>query len=115
MDETGSIKFNGTIPFLDLLLGCQPDGAVSTRNPRTNQYLHFRSHHPINHKTGVVRTLMNRKNKPASMKVTRTRKSYSLNLLQSCLLIAIITVLKHQSLAPGKRTTLDQVPKFGDT
>ena len=71
VDETGSIKFtykeesNGTIPFLDLLFRRQPNGAVSTKvywkRTQADQYLHFRSHHPISHKTGVVRTLMDRK------------------------------------------------------
>ena len=72
VDETGSIIFiyeeesNGTIPFLDLLLRRQPDRAVSThvhrkvrRKPmHIDQYLHFGSYHPINQKTGMVRTSM---------------------------------------------------------
>ena len=95
VDETGSIKFtyeeesNGTTPFLDLLLRHQPDGAVSTqvyRKPtHTDQYLYFRLHHPINHKTGVLRTLMDRKNTSVSAENDKNKEELHIRTaLQNC-------------------------------
>jgi len=95
VDETGSIKFtyeeesNGTIPFLDLLFRSQPDRAVSTevyRKPmHIDQYLHFRSHHPINHKTGVVRTLMDRKDTLVSTENDKNKEELHIRTaLQKC-------------------------------
>jgi len=80
---------NGTIPFLYLLFRRQPDGAVSTevyRKPtHTDQYLHFRSHHPINHKTGVVRTLMDRKDTMASTENDKNKEELHIRTaLQKC-------------------------------
>jgi len=90
VDETGSIKFtyeeesNGKTPFLDLLFRRQPDGAVSTevyRKPmHTDQYLHFRSHHPINHKTGVMRTLMDRKDTLVSTENDKNKEELGLQI-----------------------------------
>ena len=97
MDKTGSIKFtykeesNGTIPFLDLLFRRQPDGAGSTevyqKPTHTDQYLHFRSHHPINHKTGVVRTLMDRKDTMASTE--NDKNNEELHIRTACRSVAI--------------------------
>ena len=42
---------------------CIRDSTKVHRKPsHIDQYLHFRLHHSINHKAGVVRTLMDRKN-----------------------------------------------------
>ena len=70
VDPTGSIKVtsepetNGTLPFLDSLSHHHPDGtltfSVYRKKTHTDQYLSFRSSHPLNHKLGVVRTLMDR-------------------------------------------------------
>ena len=65
---TGNIKFthkpDNQIPFLDMLITRKPDGSVKLliyRKPtHTHQYLNFTSHHPLQHKLGVVRTLMDR-------------------------------------------------------
>jgi len=70
LDETGSIKFTfemeseGCLSFLDLLLVRNIEGEVKLKIYRkpthTDQYLNFNSHHPIEHKLSVVRTLLDR-------------------------------------------------------
>ena len=69
-DPTGSIKStfeketSGTIPFLDTLIVRKPDGTVKLlvyrKATHTDQYLNFTSHHPLHHKLGVIRTLLDR-------------------------------------------------------
>ena len=73
VDDTGSLKFTyeceeeGKIPFLDTLIVRKPDGSVKLliyRKPtHTNQYLNFESAHPLYHKLGVIRTLLDRNEK----------------------------------------------------
>ncbi|XP_072051932.1 uncharacterized protein [Amphiura filiformis] len=64
IDDSNSIKFtfeeekDGRIPFLDTLIVRRDDGSV-----KLLVYLNFASHHPLHQKLGVVRTLMDRKNK----------------------------------------------------
>ena len=70
IDTTNSIKFpyeveeNNSIPFLDTLIVRRENGPVKLKVYRkkthTNQYLAFESHHPLHHKMGVVRTLLDR-------------------------------------------------------
>ena len=70
LDDSGSIKFTyeieseGKLPFLDLLITRKDTGAVNLqiyRKPtHTDQYLNFSSHHPIEHKLILVRTLFDR-------------------------------------------------------
>jgi len=70
IDSTGSIKFtfeeqeNNSIPFLDTLIIRKPDNTVKLvvyrKKTHTDQYLHCDSHHPLQHKLGVIRTLTDR-------------------------------------------------------
>ena len=75
VDPTGSIKVtsepetvretDSTLPFLDSLSHHHHDDgrltfSVYRKKTHTDQYLSFNSNHPLNHKLGVVRTLMDR-------------------------------------------------------
>ena len=70
IDKTNSIKFthepveNGEIPFLDTLITRREDGSIKLLVYReathTDQYLSFQSHHPLQHKLAVIRTLLER-------------------------------------------------------
>ena len=70
LDDSGSIKFtyeeehDGKLPFLDLLLDRTETDRLKFliyRKPtHTDQYLNFSSHHPIERKLSVVRTLFER-------------------------------------------------------
>jgi len=70
LDDSQNIKFTyeveqgSQLPFLDLLLNRTENGGLKLqiyRKPtHTDQYLNFSSHHPIEHKLSVVRTLLER-------------------------------------------------------
>ena len=72
IDTTGNVKFtceaekDGQIPFLDVNIIRKPDGSIKLRIYRkathTDQYLMFDSHHPVEHKLSVIRTLLGRNN-----------------------------------------------------
>ena len=58
------VKQGGQLPFLDLLLNRTENGGLKLqiymKPTHTDQYLNFSSHHPIEHKLSVVRTLFER-------------------------------------------------------
>ena len=70
IDKTNCIKFthkpekNGQIPFLDTLITRREDGPIKLlvyrKATHTDQYLSFQSHHPLQHKLAVIRTLLER-------------------------------------------------------
>ena len=70
IDKTNSITFtyeperNGQIPFLDTLITRREDGSIKLlvyrKATQTDQYLSFQSHHLLQHKLAVIRTLLER-------------------------------------------------------
>ena len=70
VDPTGSIQVtceeeqNKALPMLDAKATRQADGSLEVsvfrKKTHTDQYLAFQSHHPLHHKLGVIRTLLDR-------------------------------------------------------
>ena len=70
VDPTGSIQVtceeeqNKALPMLDAKATRQPDGSLDVsvyrKKTHTGQYLAFQSNHPLHHKLGVIRTLLDR-------------------------------------------------------
>ena len=75
---TLEIEAQAQLPFLDVLILRNPDKSIDTtvfRKPtHTNKYLDFSSHHPIAHKTAVVRTLIHRANTIPSTAPSKTEE-----------------------------------------
>jgi len=84
IDLTDNIKFTheeeseGAIPFLDTLIVRKDDGRVKLlvyrKKTHTDQYLQFSSHHPVYHKLGVVRTLLDRKDSIVTEEADRKKE-----------------------------------------
>jgi len=84
LDDSGSVKFTyeveteGQLPFLDLLLKrTNSEGLkllVYRKPTHTDQYLNFMSHHPIDHKISVVRTLLEKSQNLVSEPEDKKRK-----------------------------------------
>jgi len=70
LDAIGSIKFtyeveqDGKLPFLDILLERTDSGGLKLciyrKSTHTDQYLNFGTHHPVEHKLSVMKTLLER-------------------------------------------------------
>ncbi len=85
VDPTNSVKFtfeeedNNSIAFLDTLITKKSDGSLKLsiyRKPtHTDQYLQFKSHHPLHQKLGVVRTLIDRKDSIVSEEADKKKES----------------------------------------
>ena len=75
---TAEIEENNSLPFLDILLLRQEDGSIKTsvfRKPtHTDKYLDFNSHHPLSHKSSVVRTLYHRSHTLASTTALQSKE-----------------------------------------
>ena len=96
VDTTNSIKFtreeeaeDGSIAFLDTRLIRREDGSVKTvvyrKTTHTDQYLNYRSHHPLHQKRGVVKTLMNRCQVISSEEADKEKETLHLkNALKRC-------------------------------
>lgn len=94
-DNSNSIKFtyeletNDQISFLDTLIVRKDDGSVKLliyrKKSHTDQYLDFKSHHPLNHKLGVIRTLFDRcDNIVSEQEDKNVEREHIQNALQRC-------------------------------
>ena len=58
-------EVNGSIPLLDALIQRKEDGSLKVlvyhKKTHTDQYLDFTSHHPLQHKLGVICNLYDRR------------------------------------------------------
>ena len=77
------------LAFLDAAVSVKDGGTfgitVYRKPTHTNQYLLFDSHHPLDHKLGVVRTLFHRANTVVTSPEDReTEHDYLKNALQKC-------------------------------
>ena len=95
LDDSGCIKFTyeveteGQLPFLDLLLKRTNSGmlklSVYRKPTHTDQYLNFMSHHPIDHKMSVVRTLLERNQNLVSQREDKKKEDIHVqDALRTC-------------------------------
>ena len=63
-EEETSVSVNRALVLLDTWVVVESDGSISMKvfrkDTHTDQYLNFSSNHPLEHKMGFVRTLMDR-------------------------------------------------------
>ena len=94
-DSTGNIKFTNEemqerkLPYLDVKLIANPDGTIRLqvyrKETHTDQYLMFDSHHPIEHKLSVIRTLLDRKDRIVTEDEDKTEEEKHVkNALKQC-------------------------------
>ncbi|XP_072048921.1 uncharacterized protein [Amphiura filiformis] len=95
IDPTGNTKFTheeedqGKIPFLDTLIVRREDGSVKMlvyrKKTHTDQYLNFKSQHPLHQKLGVIRTVMDRKDNIVTEEVDKMEEERKIkNALMEC-------------------------------
>jgi hypothetical protein len=94
VDVIGSIKFtheeekDGTIPLLDTWIVRKADSTVKLlvyrKKTHTDQYLHFSSHHPLQHKLGMIRTLLDRCNDIVTDEEDRKKEQHIAEALTKC-------------------------------
>ena len=86
---TMELEKDNCIPMLDTLIHRQPNGSLICsvyRKPTpTDQYLDFKSHHPLQHKLGVIRTLMYRADTIVSLEEDKIKeREHVKNSLKNC-------------------------------
>ena len=96
IDKTGNMKFtyelenDGKIPFSDTctLIAREEDGSIKLlvyrKKTHTDQYLHFHSHHPLQHKLSIIKTLMERKDKVITEEEDRVEEKTDQEALKQC-------------------------------
>ncbi|XP_072048289.1 uncharacterized protein [Amphiura filiformis] len=86
---TSEVEADGQLPFLDTLVKRSEDGSLRVsvyRKPtHTDQYLNFDSHHPLEHKLSVIRTLFHRADFAVTDPLDREKEiSHVQSALQNC-------------------------------
>ena len=84
VDDSGNIKYTSEVekdrclPMLDVKMQVNETGQIDTsvyrKKTHTDQYLNFRSHHPLHQKIGVVRSLLDRKEAIVSTEAEKTKE-----------------------------------------
>jgi len=71
------------MPFLDTLIVRKTDGRVKLlvykKKTHTDQYLHFSSHHPLQHKLSVVKTLLDRSSQIVTEEEDREQEEHHIH------------------------------------
>ena len=109
---------DNSLPFLDVLVKRHSNtGQLTTsvyrKKTHTDQYLNFQSHHPVQHKLGVVRTLMDRKEVLISQNEDKiTEDEHIKSALKSCCYPNwVYDQVDHQKLKKSQTVTKSNVNK----